>query len=89
VLLMKHSTLRIIVEPLDDCLSQLSFGVTVKSYVIELEHVQHFLENVKHLRHLRENQRFLASVLDGSEQKYQFDQFSAVVKHDVFIREMK
>jgi hypothetical protein len=60
-------------------LSEFSFGVAIKSNVIELEHVEDFLEYIKHFRHLSKYKYLLSAILDGSQQKYHLDQFTTVV----------
>ena len=57
---------RIIIESLYDSLSELCFCIAVKSYIVELEHIENFLENVKHFSHLSEDQNFLPPVFYGS-----------------------
>jgi len=69
----------IIVKPLNNGLSEFSFGVAIKSNVIELEHVEDFLEYIKHFRHLSKYKYLLSAILDGSQQKYHLDQFTTVV----------
>ncbi len=69
----------IVIEALDDGLSQFGLGVAIESDVVELEHVQHFFEDVQHLGHLSEDEHLLSPVLDGSEEEHHFDQLAAVV----------
>ena len=79
----------VVVESLDDGLPEFGLGAAIEADVVELEHVEHFLEDVEHLGHLGEDQSLLSPVLDRFEQEHHLDQLSTVVEDDALVREVQ